>query len=104
MTYLLTYTHDADYAKGFLPRVKHVWATHSRNEYLARAVAGLCATTGDFDTAIKFATVWRKNALTGASRSDADAYLSRLQTSAARKAMSEAPDTTVSPTASDPKP
>jgi tetratricopeptide (TPR) repeat protein len=104
MAYLLTFTHNVEHAKDFLPRAKHVWATHPRNETLARVLAGLCATTGDFDTAIKFATVWRKNARTGASSSAADAYLSRLETSAARKAMSDAPDTTMSPAAVDPKP
>jgi len=104
LTNLLNYTRNLEYAKVYLPRAKHVWATHSRNEYLAHTLAGLCATTGDFDTAIKFATVWEKNALTGASRSDAEAYISRLQTIAAHKALSEAPDTNASPTALNPKP
>jgi tetratricopeptide (TPR) repeat protein len=90
MTYLLTATHDVEYAKDFLPRAKHVWATHSRNEYLAHVLAGLCATTGDFDTAIKFATVWEKNALSESRRAEADAYLSRLKAAAERKAVSEA--------------
>lgn len=92
MTNLLTRTRNVEYAKVFLPQAKHVWATHSRNEYLARTLAGLCATTGDFDTAIKFATVWQKNALTGASRSEADAYISRLKTFEERKTLSEVPN------------
>jgi hypothetical protein len=104
MTSLLTATHNVGYAKDFLPRAKHVWATHSRNEYLARTLAGLCATTGDFDTAIKFATVWQKNALSGESRASADAYLSRLKAFAERKALSEAPGTNASPAALTSKP
>ena len=99
MTYLLTATHNVQYAKDFLPRAKHVWATHSRNEYLARTLAGLCATTGDLDTAIKFATVWQKNALWGSRRAEADAYLSRLKAIAEHKALSEAPTKNASPAA-----
>ncbi len=100
MTNLLTTTHNADYAKDFLPRAKHVWATHSRNEYLARTLAGLCATTGDFDTAVKFATVWQKNALSGSGRAQADAYLSRLKAAAERKALSTVPSTNAGPASS----
>jgi hypothetical protein len=104
MTYLLTATHNVEYAKDFLPRAKHVWATHSRNEHLARTLAGLCATTGDLDTAIKFATVWQKNALSGSRRAEADAYLSRLKATAERKALSEAPAKNASPGAPMPTP
>jgi hypothetical protein len=104
MTYLLTATHNVEYAKDFLPRAKHVWATHSRNEYLARTLAGLCASTGDLDTAIKFATVWQKNALSGSRRAEADAYLSRLKASAERKALSEAPTTNANSAAPASKP
>jgi hypothetical protein len=103
MTNLLAATHNVEYAKDFLPRAKHVWAIHSRNEYLAHTLATLCAVTGDFDTAIKFATVWQKNALTGSRRAEADAYLSRLKAAAEHKALSESPGTNAGPTVPLPK-
>lgn len=89
MGVLLIKTQDVENAKGFLPRAKHAWAMHSTNENLARQLSGLCALTGDFDTAIKFAQVWQKYALTGESRVAADAYLSRLRTRAEQKQLTE---------------
>jgi hypothetical protein len=73
---------------------------HSTNENLARQLSGLCALTGDFDTAIKFAQVWQKYALTGESGVAADAYLSRLRTRAAQKLLTEPPQPQIEPAAS----
>ena len=90
MAELLAKTHDVANAKAFLPDAKHAWAMHARNEDLARSLAWLCASLGDFDTAVKFATVWQKNARTDASAANADNYLSRLKSSNARHALSDA--------------
>ena len=91
MAMLLTRTRDVENAKSFLPGAKHAWAMHSTNEDLSRSLSGLCAVTGDFDTAIKFAQVWQKYALTGESSVAADAYLSRLRTFAEQKQFNEMP-------------
>jgi hypothetical protein len=97
---LLINTRDVDKAKSFLPRAKHAWAMHSTNENLARQLSGLCALTGDFDTAIKFAQVWQKYALTGESSVAADAYLSRLRTRAEQKLLTDPPRPEIDPAAS----
>lgn len=88
---LLVRTHDVEDAKLLLPRIRHEWATHSRNEELARTAADLCETTGDYDSALQFALVWRRHALSGTSRDRADAYVSRLKTYIERKRLAETP-------------
>lgn len=97
---LLIKTQDVENTKSFLPRAKHAWAMHSTNENLARQLSGLCALTGDFDTAIKFAQVWQKYALTGASSVAADTYLSRLRTRAEQKLLTDPPQPAIDPAAS----
>lgn len=99
MGVLLVQTRDVENAKGFLPRAKHAWAMHSTNENLSRSLAGLCALTGDFDSAIKFAQVWQKYALTGKSSVAADTYLSRLRMSARQKQLNDPPPTSPGPPA-----
>jgi hypothetical protein len=91
MALLLVNTRDAENAKSFLPGAKHAWAMHSTNESLSRSLAGLCALTGDFDTAIKFAQVWQKYALTGESSVAAETTLSRLRKRAEQMQLSEMP-------------
>ncbi len=79
---ILANSRDVDNANNFLPRAKHEWAIHD-NAMLAEALSGLCAAVGDYDSAVKFAVVWRKHALSRGSRAAADMALSRLKTAAA---------------------
>jgi len=78
--------HDKDYAKELLPRAERVQAAHPRMGILARAVALLCASTGDYATAIGYATIWERNALSGQDRASASTYLSTLRTYLERRA------------------
>jgi hypothetical protein len=55
-------------------------------------LADLSSAARDLDSALGFAVVWQRNAVTGAARSNADAYLSHLKTFAERKALRETMD------------
>jgi tetratricopeptide (TPR) repeat protein len=79
MTELLAGAKDVAAAKELLPRARHVWATHPANEALARSLAGLSSVSGDFDSALQFAQVWERIAVTDASRAQAEAYEARLR-------------------------
>jgi tetratricopeptide (TPR) repeat protein len=92
---LLNETRDVSNARAFLPRIRHAWALHARNTALARAAALMCAETGDYDCAIKFAVVWEKTALNGSGRAVADAYLSRLRTASEHKSLTGTADDTI---------
>ena len=68
---LLADRRDADAARAFLPRAQYTLAQHPRSGELARAVAGLCAVSGDTDGALKYALMWEANALDSSSRARA---------------------------------
>ena len=71
--------HDIASAKEFLPKAEQVFYRHPLNSKLARAIEIMCADTGNYDDAFKFAVAWEKNAMTDADRDYASAYLSRLK-------------------------
>ena len=79
MTELLVRANDVAAAKEFLPKARHVWATHDSNEALARALANLSVVTGDLDSALKFTQVWDRVAFTDASRAQAEAAEANLK-------------------------
>jgi tetratricopeptide (TPR) repeat protein len=94
---LLMTTHDKERGTVLLPALKHAWSSHMDNDQLARGAAGLCAMSGDYDCAYKFATVWRKHALNSTSRANADVYIERMKGFSERRALMASPTTDASP-------
>jgi hypothetical protein len=88
---------DRTYAKELLPGAERIQAAHPRMGILARSVAGLCASTGDYESAIRYATIWERNALSGEDRARASTYLSALRTYLERHAPSGSPTATPAP-------
>jgi hypothetical protein len=82
---LLAVSRDAQKATAALPRAKHAWVEHERDAHLAGAVASLCALSNDYDSAVKFAIVAQKYALTTGDAQAAAAYLARLRSLAERR-------------------
>jgi hypothetical protein len=89
---LVAERRDRAYAKALLPRAEIVQAAHPRMGILARSVAGLCAVTGDFPTAIGYATVWERSAISSEDRARASSYLSGLRTNLERRAPAGGPN------------
>ena len=71
---------DAQAAGALLPAASQALARHPRNANLAYALAHMCAQTQQWDCAARFAAAWRENALTAASRAEAQAFETHLST------------------------
>jgi hypothetical protein len=91
---LLAASQDVQKATAVLPRAKHAWAQREQDARLAGAVSSLCAMSRDYDSAVKFAIVAQKYALTNGDAQAAAAYLARLRSFVERKdAVAPAPPT-----------
>jgi tetratricopeptide (TPR) repeat protein len=88
---LVAQRRDREYAKELLPRAERVQAAHPRMGVLARSVAGLCAVTGDYPSAIGYATVWQRSAISSQDRATASSYLSTLRTNLERRTPASGP-------------
>jgi hypothetical protein len=88
---LVAQRRDREYAKELLPRAERVQAAHPRMGILARSVAWLCAVTGDYPSAIGYATVWERSAISSVDRATASSYLSTLRTNLERRTPASGP-------------
>jgi tetratricopeptide (TPR) repeat protein len=70
---------DLDGARAFLPSAMQALERHPRNVTLAYALTEMCAQTNQPESALKFAGIWRENALTDHDRDRATAAQSRLE-------------------------
>jgi tetratricopeptide (TPR) repeat protein len=80
LAYLYASQRDVEGAKGLLPRAQPVMEKHIYSGALARALATMCAQTGQSDGAFLFGEYWRDDAITLADRDLAVAFISRLKT------------------------
>jgi len=91
MADLVGETHDVVYAKSLLPKMDSVQAGHSHVGALAKSVAFLYVTVGDYENAVKYGVKWQNNALSSSERSQADEYVSRLRDAWERKRIVDGP-------------
>ena len=76
---------DSEGARAFLPAASRALERHPRNANLAWALTRMCAAANQPEEALKFAAMWRENALSDWSRDQAAAYESRLRASMERR-------------------
>lgn len=74
LAYLYASQRDVQAAKAFLPRAEPVLEKNIRSAALARALATMCAQTGQADGAFRFGEYWRDDALTKADLDQALAF------------------------------
>jgi tetratricopeptide (TPR) repeat protein len=87
---LLAQMRNSDYTHAFLPRAHQALSAHPRNGEFARALAGLNASTGDYVSALNYATMWQTAALNEGNRDAAAAYISRLKAEMERSSLRSA--------------
>jgi tetratricopeptide (TPR) repeat protein len=76
---LYTSRGSVDAAMTLVPRVEPVMAKHPKNAALARALASMCAQTGQNDRALLFGEYWRSSAVSQKDLDHAVAFISRLK-------------------------
>jgi len=91
MAETLTVIGNPQLTNAFLPRASQALSARLRDAGLARALAALCAASGDLRSAMNYATMWQISALSSASRDAADAYVSRLSTALERADVKRTP-------------
>ncbi len=80
LAYLYSTPNATAAAQALVPRAQPVMEKHPYNGALARALATMCAQTGQTSSAFLFGELWRNGAPTEKDRSQAETFLARLQT------------------------